>query len=122
MTRFSRRRVLIIAGTVTGVAGFSRLVSGDSVLAPTPSLAERLGPASDGVGAELIALGDEVNVRSPQSGPRVSALIEQHPDVPVALILVDATRGSKPEIVAIDGWQLPDLVAGVAGNLAVDAA
>jgi hypothetical protein len=122
MKRLSRRHLLVIAGALTGVAATSRLLGSQSNELSSSSFAARLGPSNRLIGQDLIELGQTVNSKSSECASLVMRLVDREPDTPIGVVIVGESRnGSSFEIVAVEGWQLPELIAGVAGVLAANA-
>lgn len=123
MMRFGRRRLLIAGGSLTGVAAIWAVLVDRSPADHRPSvIPERLGLSNGSTGQDLIDLGRKINARSPDLAALVSQLVERQPDAPVAqIVLTEVRGGSHAGVVSIDGWQFPELIAGVAGALAAAA-
>lgn len=123
MMRVDRRRLLIAGGSLTGFAAFWVVLvdrsPADHRRSVTP---ERLGLSNGSTGQDLIDLGHEVNARSPDLAALVSQLVERQPDSPVSqIVLTEVRGGSHAGVISIDGWQFPELIAGIAGALAAAA-
>ncbi len=122
MARLNRRAFITVVGVAVG--GIVVSVSAAELLlsdAARSAMLERLGARSRSVGEDLLELGRLVNEASPTSAQRSSHLAVAEPEGPFATVLVDAARSEPSEQpVVIDGWLLPDLVAGVAGAIALE--
>lgn len=122
MMTIDRRRFLILTGSLGGITATSLVLASCSPTAGSPPLLDQLDPSGQLVGAELIALGRTINSTSPEAAARTSKLLERRDQAGAAQAIIDAVRdGSNTNVVTIDGWELPELVAGVAGILASDA-
>lgn len=123
MARLTRRAFITVVGVAVG--GVVVSVSAAELLlsdASRSAMLERLGARNRQVSDGLLELGRLVNEASPMSAQRSSELAAAEPDGPFAPVLVDAARSEPSEqLVIIDGWLLPDLIAGVAGAIALEA-
>jgi hypothetical protein len=122
MGPIGRRRLLAGVAVAAGTVVISRSVvellpSGQQSTAAL----DRLGARSTEISAALRDLGRRVNEQSPDSIRRVNELAAARPDGPMVPIIVAASRAEPHRApVIVDGWLLPDPVAGIAGAAALE--
>lgn len=123
-SRISRRTFVALAGAAAaaasiGVAWFS-IDRDDEV--DQSDLPRAAGIGDDPIDPAVLELGRAVNVVSPSSAPNAVAVVATRDTAQdLSTALVDAQRRQSWPLVDVDGWLLPEMLAGVAGALALAA-